>query len=106
MQHTNGSATLREAADAASTHSTESRACKLEHAIVPLPSLLPQDPDTRDRNTPEYLAWEQQLVEAPPAAHPESDARPSHAAGPAHAGGRNASPRGLLAGWRRTRHHS
>ena len=26
MQHTNGSATLREAADAASTHSTESRA--------------------------------------------------------------------------------
>ena len=63
MQHTNGSATLREAADAASTHSTESRARKLEHAIVPLPSLLPQDPDTRDRNTPEYLAWEQQLVE-------------------------------------------
>ncbi len=63
MQHTNGSATPREAADTACANGAENSARQLEHAIVALPSLLPQDPDTRDRSTPEYLTWEQRLVE-------------------------------------------
>jgi ParB/RepB/Spo0J family partition protein len=36
---------------------------KLEHGEAELASLLPQNPDTRDRGTADYLAWEQQLVE-------------------------------------------